>query len=64
MMQVPKLIPISEFRNDQTEIVDGLIDGPVVLARQGKAAAVLVHPDQWNALLRRLEELEAGRDGE
>ena len=58
MNQIPKTLPVSDLRFKQAELLDELPAGPVLLTRQGKAAAVLVDPDQWNALLERLELLD------
>ncbi|MFQ6014205.1 MAG: type II toxin-antitoxin system Phd/YefM family antitoxin [Anaerolineae bacterium] len=59
MIAVPELIPISRLRHAQNEILARLSESPVVLTHHGKAAAVLVDPDQWNWLL---EELETWQD--
>lgn len=62
MHPVPNIMPISDLRFNQTEVIDALEKGPIVLTRQGKAVAVLVHPDQWNQLLRLNNE--KGDEGE
>jgi prevent-host-death family protein len=59
MNKVPELIPISEMRTHQAEILEQLKHGPIVLTHHSKAAAVLVDPSQWNRLL---EQLEDARD--
>lgn len=58
MNPIPKTIPVSDLRFNQAELLDNLAAEPVLLTRQGKAAAVLVDPEQWNALLARLEFLD------
>ncbi len=58
MNRIPKTLPISELRANQTAFLDGLSEEPILLTREGKAAAVLVAPEQWNALLERLELLD------
>ena len=58
MNPIPKTLPISDLRYNQTELIDALSDEPILLTRQGKAAAVLVAPSQWTALLERLELLD------
>ena len=57
MHLVPRTLPISDLRFKQTETLDELKAGPVLLTRQGKAAAMLVSPDQWNSLIEVIEEL-------
>lgn len=59
MNRVPEIVPISEMRTHQAEILEQLKQGPIVLTHHSKAAAVLVDPVQWNRLL---EELEDARD--
>jgi prevent-host-death family protein len=58
MNPIPQTLPVSDLRFKQAELLDNLAKAPVVLTRQGKAAAVLVDPEQWNALLERLELLD------
>ena len=58
MNPIPKTIPVSDLRFNQAELLDNLAAEPVLLTRQGKAAAVLVDPEQWNTLLARLEFLD------
>jgi PHD/YefM family antitoxin component YafN of YafNO toxin-antitoxin module len=57
-MHIPKTYPITDLRGNQAEIFDNLKDVPVLLTRQGRAAAVLVDPEKWNALLDLVEDLE------
>lgn len=59
MNAVPKLIPISKLRQTQSEVLEKLPEGPVVLTQRGEAIAVLVEPEQWNRLI---EELEIWQD--
>jgi PHD/YefM family antitoxin component YafN of YafNO toxin-antitoxin module len=56
MNQIPKTLPISDLRFKQAEVLADLPAGPVLFTRQGKAAAVLVDPNQWNRLLERLQD--------
>jgi prevent-host-death family protein len=58
MLTVPDLIPISELRQRQKAILDGLEREPVVLTQHGVAVAVLVEPRQWNALMAMVEDLD------
>ncbi len=58
MHPIPRTMSISDLRVKQAELLDNLATEPVLLTRQGKAAAVLVAPEQWNNLLARLELLE------
>lgn len=58
MHLVPRTLPISDLRFKQTETLDELKTGPVLLTRQGKAAAMLVAPEQWNSLVEAIEDLQ------
>lgn len=62
MNRIPRIMSITELRTNQTEIVDSLKDGPIVLTRQGRAAAVLVHPQQWNDLIQQVEDMKRKGD--
>ncbi len=59
MYAVPELVPISEIRKRQNEILTQLNAGPVILTQRGRAAAVMVSPGQWNRLVEMLKDLEA-----
>ena len=58
MMLIPQTEPISNFKNDQAAVLRKVKSGPVVLMQYSKPAAVLVDPEQWNRLLRRVQEFE------
>jgi prevent-host-death family protein len=58
MNAVPELVPISEIRKRQSEILVQLNAGPVILTQRGRAAAVMVSPKQWNRLIEKLKDLE------
>ncbi len=58
MSAIPELIPISELRARQNEILAKLEQRPAILTQHGRAAAVLVSPQQWNRLFARLRLLE------
>lgn len=64
MNTIPALVPISDIRQRQNEILASLARGPIVLTQRGHGAAVLVSVDQWNQMIERLEWLEAARDAE
>lgn len=62
MDTIPELVPISGLRTRKNEILDRLADKPVVLTQHGRAAAVLVSPEQWNHLVELLEDLTDALD--
>jgi len=57
MTMIPEVVPISEMRIRQAEILNKLSVGPVVLAQRGHAVAVLVSLEKWNQLIEELEDL-------
>jgi PHD/YefM family antitoxin component YafN of YafNO toxin-antitoxin module len=57
MHLIPRTLPISDLRFKQTETLNELETGPVLLTRQGKAVAMLVSPEQWNSLIEVIEDL-------
>jgi prevent-host-death family protein len=58
MTSIPELLPISELRLHQNEVLNRLKDGPVVLTQHSRAAAVLVSVEQWNAREEKLRHAE------
>ena len=59
MGAIPEIIPISDLRARQNEVLAELAKGPVILTQRGRVTAVLVSPRQWDRLFARLQELEA-----
>jgi prevent-host-death family protein len=60
--RIPELVPISEIRQRQNEILASLRDGPIVLTQHGRAAAVLLTPGEYNRLVAAVEDLEDAMD--
>ncbi len=58
MEHVPQIVPISEMKLNQPEVMEKLADGPVILANRSKAAAVLVSVAQWDRMITYIEDLE------
>ena len=58
MNAIPELVPISELRLRQSEVLARLPVGPVLLTQHSKSAAVLVSVDQWNKIAGDLDDLE------
>ena len=49
---------ISTFRNNYNAALAKLAEGPVLLLQNSNLAAVLVSPEEWNALIERIEDAE------
>ena len=57
MNLVMKTAPISDMKRDQAQVMNLLPDGPVVLMQRSQPAAVMVKPEQWNAIAEEIEDL-------
>lgn len=62
MERVPELVPISDIRQRQVEILSRLADGPIVLTQHGRAAAVMLSPTEYNRLIAALEDFQDAAD--
>ncbi|HOU12496.1 MAG TPA: hypothetical protein PKZ84_05225 [Anaerolineae bacterium] len=59
---IPKLVPLSELAQRQSEILASLGEGPLVLTQEDRAAGVLVDPVYWNQVIEELEDLRDALD--
>ncbi len=64
MNKIIPVMPVSDLRNEQAKVFNRLGETPVLLTQRGRAAGVLVHPDQWNEMVELLEDMEEGRIAE
>jgi prevent-host-death family protein len=62
MGALPVLVPISELRTRQAEILAALEDGPILLTQHSKAAAVLLSTEHYNRLAAMIEDLQDALD--
>jgi len=62
MGRIPELVPISDIRQRQNEILASLTGGPVVLTLFGKAAAVMISPTEYDHMMTALEDLQDASD--
>lgn len=62
MNAIPKLVPISELRLKQAEVLASLDEGPIILTQHSKGAAVLMGIDYYNRLLAVIEDLQDALD--
>ena len=61
-MRINEVVPISELRKRQAEVLAALGKGPAILTQRGKGAAVLLGFDAYNRLLEELEDLQDAMD--
>lgn len=57
MNTLPKMASISELRHNHLDVFAQLAGGPVVIANRNQPTAVLVSPEQWDAIAEELEDL-------
>jgi prevent-host-death family protein len=57
MSASPQIVPISDFRIRQAEVLTRLHRGPVFLAQRSKPAAVLLSMEEWDRLQSELQRL-------
>ncbi len=62
MAAIPDLVPISDLRTRQADILASLNEGPVILTQHSKAAAVLMSTEQYNQMVAMLEDLQDALD--
>jgi len=59
---LPEVVPISDLRTRQAEVLADLKRGPVILTQHSRAAAVLVSTEQYNQMMELLEDLQDALD--
>ena len=57
MNPLPKMASISELRHNHLDVFAQLAGGPVVIANRNQPTAVLVSPEQWDAIAEELDDL-------
>jgi len=57
MSLIAEVVPISDLRHRQNEIIEALVEGPVILTQRGHGTAVLLSMEQWKQMVRQLDEL-------
>lgn len=62
MDPMPKVVPISDMRTRQNDLLETAAENPVLLTQHGRAVAVLLGPEPYNRLLERVEDLELALD--
>lgn len=58
MNALPQIESITRLQKNHTGILELLANGPVILTQHSKPAAVMVSPDQWDSIAKRLQMLE------
>jgi PHD/YefM family antitoxin component YafN of YafNO toxin-antitoxin module len=58
MRTLPQIEPITRLQKNHGSILRMLANGPVILTQHSKPAAVMIAPDQWDNIAKRLQMLE------
>lgn len=58
MNTVPQIEPVTRMQRDHKELLAMTGNGPVILAQNSRAAAVLVSVEEWDRRAKRLDYLE------
>jgi prevent-host-death family protein len=65
MSVLSDVVPISDLRHRQNEVIGRLVHGPVILTQRGRGTAVLMSMDRWKSFERQVASLaEALEDAE
>jgi len=62
MDPLPEVIPISELRLRQNDLLEKVSGKPILLTQHGRAVAVLLGPEPYNRLLEHIEDLQLAID--
>lgn len=57
-MNIVQTESVSGFRTNYDTVLKNLHNGPVFLLQRSNLAAILVSPQEWNAMIERMEYLE------
>lgn len=58
LSRVPQTASMNDMKNQTAAVTAKFAKGPVVLMNRATPQAVLVSPQQWNAILDRMEEMQ------
>lgn len=58
MSTVPQIVPMSDLRLQQSEVMRMMHNAPVFLAQRGRPIGVLVSIEQWNTVQEQLDDLQ------
>lgn len=60
MHQVLQSEPITQLQRNYKDVLSRLPAGPVQLLQRSSVAAIMVSPEQWNALIAEIESFRRG----
>ena len=56
MQAALEAVPVTTFKNGPTEVIEKIAKQPLMLTQHGRSIAVVVSLEQWNDIVRQLEE--------
>ena len=62
MDPLPDVVPISELRLRQNDLLEKVSAKPILLTQYGRAVAILLGPEPYNRLLEHIEDLQLAID--
>jgi prevent-host-death family protein len=62
MNPLPQMVSVADIKNHHLKVFAMLKNGPVVIASRSKPAAVIISPDQWDAIAEELDILWTERE--
>lgn len=64
VQKLPQTAPIGDMSSRQDEVLRMTEIGPVILLSHSKPSAVLISPDQWDAIADALQQLQNNHTGQ
>ena len=58
MSALPAIVPITDLRLRQNEVLASVAEGPVVVTLFGRPAAVMISPEEYDRMMAALEDLQ------
>jgi len=62
MQQLPQMVSVADIKNHHLKVFAMLKKGPVIVASRSKPTAVIVSPEQWDAIVEEIDTLWAERE--
>jgi prevent-host-death family protein len=62
MSTLPTIVPITDLRLKQSEVLASVAEGPVVVTLFGRPAAVMISPEEYDRIMIALEDLQDAAD--
>ena len=59
MDKLPQTATVSDIRHRHLDVIDKAKESPVMVSSRGEPIAVIVSPKQWNAIVDRIDDLDA-----